>query len=391
MRKINYKSDFEIDLETGFDPAREEWSAVFYTQSRERGYTCGRAADGTLTSCKAEGGVARCIIDGHGLAPGTLKCELAVNYPDSDYPDGGRLAVTPVELGVCLTAGKGDGCQAIAAGAAEIDIKALAAELRKGLDGKQPALKAGDNIRIDGAVISARPETVTVNADLGDVEESFRYLINSLSSDVIGIDVPVDLDGDSVYSAYDAGKRVCWRFVFPDTDIEIYANGRNVYGALTGRALVDGGTEIAVSQSRGKEKSITLSVNVNTKGLGFSVKHFRAGDNHFSLSDDSLTVITPDPALIDYSDKSCSVNLDYGLPEPVMTDYRILVNCKSKAIDKIKFDNDYIDWERPLPGALEKGYWYLITIHSGNDDSYIGRIVLGEWKRFGQPQEGARP
>ena len=73
-----------------------------------------------------------------------------------------------------------------------------------------------------------------------------------------------------------------------------------------------------------------------------------------------------------------------------MTDYRILVNCKSKAIDKIKFDNGDIDWEHPLPDALEKGYWYLITIHAGNDD-YIGRIVLGEWKRFGQPQEGARP
>lgn len=390
MRKINYKSDFEIDLETGFDPAREEWSAVFYTQSRERGYTCGRAADGTLTSCKAEGGVARCIIDGHGLAPGTLKCELAVNYPDSDYPDGGRLAVTPVELGVCLTAGKGDGCQAIAAGAAEIDIKALAAELRKGLDGKQPALKAGDNIRIDGAVISARPETVTVNAEMGDGEGTFRDFIDSLSFDIIDFDVPVDLDGDSVYGAYDAGKRVCWRFVFPDTDIEIYANGRNVYGALTGRALVDGGTEIAVSQSRGKEKSITLSVNVNTKGLGLVEQHFFAGDNHFSLSDDSLTAITPYPPLIDDLNASCSVDLDFGQPNSVMADYRILVNCKWRAIDKIKFD-DYIDWEHPLPDALEKGYWYLITIHSGNDDSYIGRIVLGEWKRFGQPQEGARP
>lgn len=388
MRKINYKSDFEIDLETGFDPAREEWSATFYTQSRERGYTCGRAADGTLTSCKAEGGVARCIIDGHGLAPGTLKCELAVNYRDSDYPDGGRLAVTPVELGVCLTAGKGDGCQAIAAGAAEIDIKALAAELRKGLDGKQPALKAGDNIRIDGAVISARPETVTVNADLGEFGE---YEIGSPEGLFPGsLNLGVDLSGDAACEAFDSGKRVRWRFAFKDIAIDIYASGRDWSGALVGRTRFEEfGSEMTVRQEKGSGKSICATVNV--KGIKLVAEHFFAGNNHFSLSNDSLTVITPDPALHNDLDASCSVDLDYDLPESVMADYRILVNCKWKAIDKIKFDNGDIDWEHPLPVALEKGYWYLITIHSGNDDSYIGRIVLGEWKRFGQPQEGARP
>lgn len=387
MRKINYKSDFEIDLETGFDPAREEWSAVFYTQSRERGYTCGRAADGTLTSCKAEGGVARCIIDGHGLAPGTLKCELAVNYRDSDYPDGGRLAVTPVELGVCLTAGKGDGCQAIAAGAAEIDIKALAAELRKGLDGKQPALKAGDNIRIDGAVISARPETVTVNADLGEFGE---YEFGSPAGLPPGsLDFDVDLSGDAACEAIDSGKRVRWRFAFKDIAIDIYASGRDWSGALIGRARYEEfGREVTVRQEKGSGKSICATIYI--KGLKLVEQHFFAGDNRFSLSDDSLTVITPYPALIDDLNASCSVNLDFGQPNSVMADYRILVNCRRRAIDKIKFDN-YIDWEHPLPDALEKGYWYLITIHSGLGVDFVGSIILGEWKRFGQPQEGARP
>lgn len=115
MKKINYKSDFEVSLRffncygdeiTAFD---HDWEARFFTSLKVNAYTV-MQKQGVLFNAYRAADSLNCIFDSHGLSQGVLQGEMCVHVPDHVYPDGKRIVVIPFETDIRLVAEAGDCC-----------------------------------------------------------------------------------------------------------------------------------------------------------------------------------------------------------------------------------------------------------------------------------------
>lgn len=110
MKKINYKSDFDLILNLTDCEGREigwpshDWTSRFRTVGSARAFTAS-CRGGECVNCYNDGGRIRVVFDGHGLGCGRLHCEFAIEIPDSSYPDGFHRVVTATDLDVELVGG----------------------------------------------------------------------------------------------------------------------------------------------------------------------------------------------------------------------------------------------------------------------------------------------
>lgn len=119
--KKNYKSDFDAILHLKScvgDVCQDvgwpdyDWVARFYTTSYEKAFIASNIG-GVLTNCFNDDGNIHVVFNNHGLESGTLRVEFSAEMPNSIYPDGSQLEVSPQSLHIELVRGVGD-CGTIA-------------------------------------------------------------------------------------------------------------------------------------------------------------------------------------------------------------------------------------------------------------------------------------
>lgn len=120
MKKINYKSDFDLlatmkcydtsgkEIEIGF--ADYDWELDLYTG-------CGNYAPkmykvsyigGKATNCFNDDGKVHIVCDNHNLNLGVLNGTIKAKIPNAIYPDGTQLIVSPLTFAIELVADGGD-------------------------------------------------------------------------------------------------------------------------------------------------------------------------------------------------------------------------------------------------------------------------------------------
>lgn len=120
MKKINYKSDFDLiatmkcydtsgkEIEVGF--ADYDWELDLYTG-------CGNYAPkvykvsyigGKATNCFNDNGKVHIVCDNHSLNIGVLNGTIKAKIPNAIYPDGTQLIVSPLTFAIELVADGGD-------------------------------------------------------------------------------------------------------------------------------------------------------------------------------------------------------------------------------------------------------------------------------------------
>ena len=120
MKKINYKSDFDLlatmkcydtsgkEIEIGF--ADYDWELDLYTG-------CGNYAPkvykvsyigGKATNCFNDNGKVHIVCDNHNLNLGVLNGTIKAKIPNAIYPDGTQLIVSPLSFAIELVADGGD-------------------------------------------------------------------------------------------------------------------------------------------------------------------------------------------------------------------------------------------------------------------------------------------
>lgn len=120
MKKINYKSDFDLlatmkcydtsgkEIEIGF--ADYDWELDLYTG-------CGNYAPkmykvsyigGKATNCFNDNGKVHIVCDNHNLNLGVLNGTIRAKIPNAIYPDGTQLIVSPLTFAIELVADGGD-------------------------------------------------------------------------------------------------------------------------------------------------------------------------------------------------------------------------------------------------------------------------------------------
>ena len=120
MKKINYKSDFDLlammkcydtsgeEIEVGF--ADYDWELDLYTG-------CGNYAPkvykvsyigGKATNCFNDNGKVHIVCDNHSLNLGVLNGTIRAKIPNAIYPDGTQLIVSPLTFAIELVADGGD-------------------------------------------------------------------------------------------------------------------------------------------------------------------------------------------------------------------------------------------------------------------------------------------
>lgn len=118
--EINYKSDFTLVM--GFTLAGVavplpvgNFRVVFRTQEYGTEYECSRI-NGEYVNCQDNGNdTLLCIFDRHGLRPGALRGEVFDYIPDTTFPDGSQLVVTPSLFDIELVEGVGNTSEGVAA------------------------------------------------------------------------------------------------------------------------------------------------------------------------------------------------------------------------------------------------------------------------------------
>ena len=114
--KKNYKSDFDaiLHLVSCVGDTKKEigwpdyvWVARFYTTSHDNVYIASNIG-GVLTNCFNDNGNIHVVFNNHGLPSGTLRVEFSAEIPNSIYPDGSQLEVSPQPLDIELVRGRGD-------------------------------------------------------------------------------------------------------------------------------------------------------------------------------------------------------------------------------------------------------------------------------------------
>ncbi len=139
MTKVNYKSDFDLILRLNMCAGDScvdvgwpdyDWTAKFYTRSREKSYIASNIG-GVLTNCFNDDGKIHVVFNNHGLDAGTLRVEFSAEIPNDMYPDGLKREVIPSPLGIELTRGRGDCSALIESSVTTQDIDALVTKLLK--------------------------------------------------------------------------------------------------------------------------------------------------------------------------------------------------------------------------------------------------------------------
>ena len=118
--EINYKSDFTLVM--GFTLAGVavplpvgNFRIVFRTQEYGTEYECSRI-NGEYVNCQDNGNdTLLCIFDRHGLRPGALRGEVFDYIPDTTFPDGSQLVVTPSLFDIELVEGAGNTSEGVTA------------------------------------------------------------------------------------------------------------------------------------------------------------------------------------------------------------------------------------------------------------------------------------
>lgn len=118
--EINYKSDFTLVM--GFTLAGVavplpvgNFRVVFRTQEYGTEYECSRI-NGEYVNCQDNGNdTLLCIFDRHGLRPGALRGEVFDYIPDTTFPDGSQLVVTPSLFDIELVEGAGNTSEGVTA------------------------------------------------------------------------------------------------------------------------------------------------------------------------------------------------------------------------------------------------------------------------------------
>ena len=118
--EINYKSDFTLVM--GFTLAGVavplpvgNFRVVFRTQEYGTEYECSRI-NGEYVNCQDNGNdTLLCIFDRHGLRPGALRGEVYDYIPDTTFPDGSQLVVTPSLFDIELVEGAGNTSEGVTA------------------------------------------------------------------------------------------------------------------------------------------------------------------------------------------------------------------------------------------------------------------------------------
>lgn len=119
MRKINYKSDFDVivrmrDLSGTWNFWPDcDWTMRFYTgDDRINQFVASRVGD-TYTNCFLDNKQVHVVFNRHRLGVGVLKMELHLKYPNGIYPDGIRDTYTPEPLNIELVDDRGNEERAI--------------------------------------------------------------------------------------------------------------------------------------------------------------------------------------------------------------------------------------------------------------------------------------
>lgn len=105
----NYKEDFSVTIrlmQNGEDVSfpNSDFTVTFRSSQGGR-YECSRTGD-IFSNCELPGdGTLVCYLNGHGLSPGTLSAEVAIETEDAKYPDGKRRSLVFPRGGIELVTG----------------------------------------------------------------------------------------------------------------------------------------------------------------------------------------------------------------------------------------------------------------------------------------------
>lgn len=235
MRRVNFKSDFDFILTITDCEGNElpfpnyDFIAYIYTTSFESAYVA-KSENGVLTNCYNDNGKIHIVCDSHGLLSGSIKVEFHAQHPNSIYPDGRRLIVTPKPLDIKLVRDAGD-CPCV-----DMD-----AELTT------PVI-AGGNQRVPMAMGPVKRHHISINAQPGYV---YRFKQRIKLATVTGKNesetIVVDLSGKRIVSKKNdiplseaiigvAGKKRL-RFEYTIENDVITIQWRQLMGATGGDAI----------------------------------------------------------------------------------------------------------------------------------------------------------
>lgn len=111
--KINFKSDFDFLLRLKDNEGNEvlfsdcDWTADIFTDSLAEPFRVS-CIGGKCTNCFIDDGRIHVVCNSHNIRPGMLKAEFRTILPDALFPDGSRMVVSPMPLGIELVRGAGD-------------------------------------------------------------------------------------------------------------------------------------------------------------------------------------------------------------------------------------------------------------------------------------------
>lgn len=107
-KQVNYQSDFDFILQFTFQGSATTFPDYdFRIQFWTNGASVYEASciDGVAKNCKNDEGKLRIYFDSHNLAAGQLSCKMWQEIPNSDYPDGEKMVVSPTLLPIELVRG----------------------------------------------------------------------------------------------------------------------------------------------------------------------------------------------------------------------------------------------------------------------------------------------
>lgn len=122
-RKINHKSDFDFFLDikvcAGMDESGNriytdlgfpdfDFEGLAYTSNKANSFRFAYSESGGCVNCFNDNGRIHVVCDRHRLSVGQLMVELRSNLPNGIYPDGHKLIVDPMPVGIELVHGRGD-------------------------------------------------------------------------------------------------------------------------------------------------------------------------------------------------------------------------------------------------------------------------------------------
>lgn len=196
----NYKEDFSVTIrlmqngeEVSFP--NSDFTVTFRSSQGGR-YECSRAGD-IFSNCEILGdGTLVCYLNGHGLSPGTLSAEVAIETEDAKYPDGKRRSLVFPRGGIELVTGASSFDDAEMSAALNYAIvSAYDLAVKKGYNGTQEAFYSTFSdlsatlMRVSQAltaVDTARAELAAAIARIKEGKSAYQLAVEAgFSGDVV--------------------------------------------------------------------------------------------------------------------------------------------------------------------------------------------------------------